>query len=219
MKRLISFLASLSLLITSSTMIVSCNNTSWVISDAFDENNNNMTDKDSDHKQWFDIDLINISMISLSKKVFPDSVSFQQINDKSSNDLFENYFGFSKNDFWQFNYDFTFLITNYDSINKDVIGQIQTNNLADKDAGIYLFLNLPAITIDNIQNETDIDFQFLFMIKDSSGNIINNSNNNWFYWYDWNVINQPSNNSEYFFNFKDLKSNKKRIVTNFYPLK
>lgn len=194
-------------------MIVSCAETYTA---CFDQNGNNITDKGSDQKQWNDlIWRISIAIIILPKAKIPNATTFQMMNNKTSNELSKNYFyTFEKNN-WEFNYNFTFLITTYDSINKNVINQMQINELADKDPGIYLFLNLPTIEINNIENEPEIDFQFLFMIKDSSGKIIGNNNNDWFYWYDCHMISILPNNTESFLNLKE-KAVQKRVVTNFY---
>ncbi len=211
MKKIISFLTSLSLLSTTSTMIVSCAET---YADCFDQNGNNITDKGSDQKQWIDLFGILFMTVSVPRAKVPNATIFQEMNNKSLNDLYENYFNQFKSK-WNFNYDFIFLITNYNSINKDVINQMQTNELADKNPGIYLFLNLPTIDINNIENEPEIDFQFLFMIKDISGNIIGNNNNDWFYWYDCNMIRILPNSPEFFLNLKE-KVFQKRVITNFY---
>lgn len=213
MKKIISFLTSLSVLSTISTMIVSCTES---YADCFDQNGKNITDKGSDQKQWNDLIWgISIAIITLPKAKISNATIFQTMNNKTSNELSENYFyTFEKNN-WDFNYNFTFLITTYDSIDKDVINEMQTNELADKNPGIYLFLNLPTININNIENEPEIDFQFLFMIKDTSGKIIGNNNNDWFYWYDCNMISILPNNTEFFFNLKE-KILQERVVTNFY---
>lgn len=212
MKKIISFLTSLSVLSTSSTMIVSCTES---YADCFDQNGKNVTDKGSDQKQWNDLILMPIIMATLLKEKIPNATIFQAMNNKTSNELSKNYFYSYQNNYWSPNYDFTFLITTYDSIDKDVINEMQTNELADKNPGIYLFLNLPTIDISNIENEPEIDFQFLFMIKETSGKIIGNNNNNWFYWYDYKANSILPNNTEYFFNFKEYIL-QERVVTNFY---
>ncbi|MCL6429123.1 hypothetical protein LT335_00685 [Spiroplasma sp. JKS002669] len=210
MKKIISFLTSLSVLSTSSTMIISCTES---YADCFDQNGKNVTDKGSDQKQWSDLTLMQIKMLTLSKSKIPDASTFQTMNNKSLVELNEKYFSQIINK-WNFNYDFTFLITNYHSIDRDVIGQMQTNKLADKNPGIYLFLNLPTIDINNIENEPEINFQFLFMIKETSGKIIGNNNNNWFYWVDLNIEKSLPNNNDLFFNFNKVKTNEQRVVTN-----
>lgn len=212
MKKIISFLTSLALLSTTSTMIVSCTET---YADCFDQNGNNVTDKGSDQKQWIDLIGMPLIMATLPNAKVPTATIFQTMNNKSLDELNENYFYSDKGIHWNPNYHFTFLITTYDSINKDIINQMQTNELADKNPGIYLFLNLPVIDINNIENEPEIDFQFLFMIKDISGKIIGNNNNDWFYWYDCNMTNILPNNTESFFNLK-AKIFQERVVTNFY---
>lgn len=212
MKKIISFLASLSLLSTSSTLVVSCTE---IYGDCFDQNGNNVTDKGSDQKQWNELIWMPLVMTTLQKEKITDASIFQTMNNKNSDELSKNYlFTNAQNETWKFNYNFTFLITTYNSINKDVISQMQ-NDLINKNSGIYLFLNLPRIDINNIENEQEIDFQFLFMIKDKVGNIIGNNNNSWFYWYDCNMINILPNNTEFFFNLKE-KLSQERVVTNFY---
>lgn len=193
MKRFLSLLSVFSFIASTSTLAVGCQ-TEVINNDCFDEDWNNITDKDSDSTQWVDIATIRVFMLYLNKSIFPDSNSFYQLmNNKNSTQLIEECFRGPEGELIEggFSYDFTLLITNYKSIDKDVVGKMQ-EDLARKTSGMYLFLNLPEIDITDIANEPEINFQFTFMIKNSDGSIIGNQNNNWFYWYDWETTNSQT---------------------------
>lgn len=214
MRKLIAFLSSLALITSNSSIIMACQR-EVIYNDCFDEEWNNVTDKGSDNKQWLDIAYIRIFFFYLNNKIFPDSSSFYQINNKTSDELTRNYLKDPEGQPIEedlFNNNFTFLITNYGSIDNSVIAAMKANQLADKESGTYLFLNFPEIDITNIKNESNIDFQFIFIIKDSEGAIKNNTNNNWFYWHDWKTTNISPD--EYFFNL-EIGTSYQRVVTKY----
>lgn len=213
MRKLITFLSTLSLVGSTATTVMACER-SVILYDCFDENGNNVTTKDYDVDQALDISYIKIFLLSLDNTIFSNSESFYQMNNKTSQELVTNYFKGPEGQDLEGNFihNFTFLITNYDSIDGNVIEKMK-EDLADKEVGMYVFLNLPGIDVANIKNETTINFQALFMIK-KEDKIIGNKNNDWFYWFDWKTENDPKNN-QYLLNLT-ITEQTNRVVTNFH---
>lgn len=197
MKKIISILAALGLVATSSETVIACsvpsdynpeNDADFV----YDQDGNKISRDIQNTEQDYDIWGVWTLLFNLDIETFPNSESFyNNLNEHKSSEL-NNYLPkeTDKPDLYthKFDTDFKLIITNYDSLSNKIMNKIYDERLKSLDDGNFLILNLVDADLNNIQNEREIDAEFIYLTKQNN-NIVCDNDKNYFFWSDQQFIN------------------------------